>query len=363
MESIKTVTLISYCKFWKGGAGFWARTRALICFLAQHTDVTVVYTGFLTPRDYSDLQQFPIPLRFVLLVSGKTKFGRPEIIQAMRDYVRTNPIADTYIVDKTEQSYLLSLLPSQSYRVVDTHDLISVKSSTMKNYDLVHGMVLTEEQEIKLLRQYDGVICIQEEDRRLVTNWLGNDNAILASHPPRLQQQMLRKKVTSIGFVASRFIGNTYGLNWFLDEVWPAILPLGVSLDLYGYICLEYKDRELDGVKLHGFVDSLEDAYSQIDIVINPVRFGAGLKIKSVEAIASGLPLVATIEGARGLASLDSQALLIARDANGFKEAIIRLIESESLRQSLGTSGFEYAQNTLTPHACFGELLERINAH
>ncbi len=84
----------------------------------------------------------------------------------MRDYVRINPVADIYIVDKTEQSYLLSLLPSKSYRVVDIHDLISVKSSNMKSYDLVHGMVLAEEQEIKLLRQYDGVICIQEEDRR-----------------------------------------------------------------------------------------------------------------------------------------------------------------------------------------------------
>jgi ribosome biogenesis protein Tsr3 len=55
--------------------------------------------------------------------------------------------------------------------------------------------------------------------------------------------------------------------------------------------------------------------------VINPVRFGAGLKIKTVEALANGLPLVTSEEGARGLASLDREAILIARNVDQFKAA------------------------------------------
>ncbi|NRB47195.1 MAG: glycosyltransferase family 4 protein [Saprospiraceae bacterium] len=54
-------------------------------------------------------------------------------------------------------------------------------------------------------------------------------------------------------------------------------------------------------MKFHGYVPNLQSIFNDIDIMINPVQMGAGLKIKSVEAMANGLPLVTTTHSATGL--------------------------------------------------------------
>ena len=56
-----------------------------------------------------------------------------------------------------------------------------------------------------------------------------------------------------------------------------------------------------DGVLSIGPVETIDVFWPNIDIAINPIRFGSGLKIKNVEALAYGLPLLTTPIGAEGL--------------------------------------------------------------
>jgi glycosyltransferase involved in cell wall biosynthesis len=87
-------------------------------------------------------------------------------------------------------------------------------------------------------------------------------------------------------------------------------------------------------------------------------RGGAGLKIKTVEALAHGLPLVTTGEGARGLRELDGHALCIADSAEDFAQAIQRLLASSAARRDLGAAAFTYAQTHFTPETCFAEIAD-----
>lgn len=52
---------------------------------------------------------------------------------------------------------------------------------------------------------------------------------------------------------------------------------------------------------------------------------------------------------------------MVARDSGAFKGSLIRLIDDYGLRKSLGTEGYNFAKQNLSPDECFRELLRAIN--
>lgn len=84
-------------------------------------------------------------------------------------------------------------------------------------------------------------------------------------------------------------------------------------------------------------------------------------KIKSVEAIANGLPLVSSPEGASGLEELDGKALLIAEDWNAFATILEELVSDYDRCIRLGKQGADFARTHLSRDACFAPLIERLS--
>jgi glycosyltransferase involved in cell wall biosynthesis len=99
-----------------------------------------------------------------------------------------------------------------------------------------------------------------------------------------------------------------------------------------------------------------------MDIVVNPVLYGAGLKIKTVEAFGYGLPLVTTEEGARGLPPEGRDACLIAANEDDFAACIATLASDLEMRRILGRAGSSFACSRLTPEACFRPLIDVLRA-
>ena len=67
-----------------------------------------------------------------------------------------------------------------------------------------------------------------------------------------------------------------------------------------------------------------------------PIRQGAGIKVKAMEAMAAGIPIVSTKEGAEGLDNiLDGEDILIARGAKDFAEKAVQLLRDEELRRRI----------------------------
>jgi glycosyltransferase involved in cell wall biosynthesis len=113
-------------------------------------------------------------------------------------------------------------------------------------------------------------------------------------------------------------------------------------------------------VRAFGVVPKARDAWAQLDVAINPVRWGSGLKIKTVEAFATGVPLVTTTEGARGVSAQAGSSFLLADDPGLFAQHVLDLINSAALRRSVADAGFAWASKTLSPDACFGPLWEEL---
>lgn len=97
--------------------------------------------------------------------------------------------------------------------------------------------------------------------------------------------------------------------------------------------------RKSPGITILGFVPDVRCHLAQAQVVVAPLRFGGGTRLKILEAFAMGRAVVSTTIGCEGLAVEDGQHLLIADESEQFAQKIAELIREPVLRQSLGTQG------------------------
>jgi glycosyltransferase involved in cell wall biosynthesis len=129
-------------------------------------------------------------------------------------------------------------------------------------------------------------------------------------------------------FVASfTYEPNRNGLRFLLDEVFPrvwAVLP-DARLTLVG-AGLEQAPSTDSRVEVLGFVEDLHAAYASASCAVVPLLQGGGTPLKFIEALAHGLPVIATPRAAAGLDVRDGEHCLIAGDADAFAEALVRVL-------------------------------------
>jgi glycosyltransferase involved in cell wall biosynthesis len=92
-------------------------------------------------------------------------------------------------------------------------------------------------------------------------------------------------------------------------------------------------------VQLTGFVDDIRPEVAGAAACVIPLREGGGTRLKILEALALGTPVVSTGKGAEGLAVTAGEHLLLADDPAGFARATLRLLRDEPLRRRLAENG------------------------
>ena len=358
--SRQRVVLITGSSFWIKGNGLSARTRALVMFLSARYSLAVIYLHAVTQAEVDLMNR--MGARFELFVLGEP--GRASTQAALKErfgrFFNGSSLPAVYLIVKTELSFILDVIPANGTTFLDTNDLVSDRTRSMAALRVRDEYPLTEDEEIALLRLYDKVICIQPAEYAKVAGWLGAEKVVLAAHPVAAIEVTLRHTASVIGFVASRWHANVDGLQWFIQQVWPALAGTGLHLDVYGYVGEAFPRLRIPGIRFMGFIEDLAACYANIDIAINPVRYGAGLKIKTVEAMARGLPLVVSTQGASGLEDLAGQAFLVADEAGAFAEHIRTLAGSLSLRQTMSRAAHSHVALHFGADQCFCELGRQI---
>ncbi|AZG78608.1 glycosyltransferase [Methylocystis rosea] len=130
-------------------------------------------------------------------------------------------------------------------------------------------------------------------------------------------------------FVAGNNAANYISVRWFLKYIVPRVPEISISI--FGDIADGVKSRDRLLYKEHrnlfrGRVAEIQSAYADAALVLLPTREGHGLSIKTVEALSSGLPVVATSKAFRGMGIDPSQLrnVFIADDAAEFAAAMMK---------------------------------------
>jgi glycosyltransferase involved in cell wall biosynthesis len=98
------------------------------------------------------------------------------------------------------------------------------------------------------------------------------------------------------------------------------------------------KKMEENGISFSGKVNSVSEYYEQAAICIVPLLSGSGTRLKVLEAMSLGVPIVSTEKGAEGISYTNSKDILIANKSEEFVERIQTLLENVKLRIEIASN-------------------------
>jgi glycosyltransferase involved in cell wall biosynthesis len=358
---VEKVLIITDVDFWQQGAGHRMRIANLIRYIRDYVDLTVVFVGTLAIDEEQRIKD-SLKGNFINLDSGNNP-SMEEIGMQLNQLV-ANQIFSTVIIEYIHNTYFLKYLNLDNTQVVlDAHDIISDRTEDFRKYNYQSQIFeMPKDIEFQLFDIYDYILVLCEPDLLKINSELGEDKALLCPHPVPVSQRKIRDEVKRISFVASEYIPNIDAINFFISECWPAIFRENtqVMLTIYGNVGKKITITPNQNIVIKGYVADLNEVYEESDIIINPVRFGAGLKIKNVEALANGLPLITTSHGARGLEKGVGEAFLIADTSVEFINHLQQLILNRDLRYQLGANASLFVNEYFSVVRCFEPLLNII---
>lgn len=169
-----------------------------------------------------------------------------------------------------------------------------------------------------------------DKDRCRVTYHLGDDSQLQL---PDIVYEETSKQLLYVGTL--NWEANIDGLIWFFQEIWPVIHANDpeIVLKIVGKNpdpSLLEASRELEKIEFLGFVDDLEPLFKHSRLFLSPLRFGSGIKVKVLNAMCRGIPVITTDVGAEGLDVKAGDHLLIDNDAPGMAKRILELMDDKA---------------------------------
>jgi glycosyltransferase involved in cell wall biosynthesis len=216
-------------------------------------------------------------------------------------------------------------------------------------------------------RRADMVVTLTEEDRWAVLRAIPEALAVVVPTPypvacgvPDFMQRIPRSLLFVGGF---RHLPNVDAMLFFCREVLPLVrrsLP-DVALTIVGDSPPEeVAALATDGITVTGWVPHVEPYLASHCVSIAPLRFGAGLKGKIVEAMASGMPVVTTSIGAEGMELVHGHSALIADSPEELASSIVRACTDGDLHARLSRNGLAHARARWDPIEVAPRLLETM---
>jgi polysaccharide biosynthesis protein PslH len=146
-------------------------------------------------------------------------------------------------------------------------------------------------------------------------------------------------------FVGSGWQPNVEALNFFASSILPLVRGerADLVLSVAGRVCDSRNLRlpAVGGVERLGFVEDLQAEYARAACLVAPILSGHGTRMKIIEAMAAGVPVVSTRKGAEGLDLRVGEEILIANEPLAFARAILSLVEDPALAARVGAAGRE----------------------
>ncbi|WCT14488.1 glycosyltransferase [Mucilaginibacter jinjuensis] len=357
---MKNVLIVTDVDFWLKGAGHRTRIAALVDYLSANCNLSIVYAapvGTYAVEALSRMQNISF-----FFLDEKKRLSLEESGMKFERFMKGKKF-DSIIIEYIHNSFFLEYLTHETQLILDAHDIISDRSEAFRDFNYAGELFeISRDNEAKIMSYYDFVLLLTAYDIQRFNQLAITTTALLVPHPSKTVGNEIRREVKNIVFIASEYLPNVDGIKFFIENCWHKITTrFSVNLLIYGNVCRMLKAAPDQRIFLMGYVEDLKEAYHQADIIINPVRFGAGLKIKNIEALANGLPLLTSLHGSRGLDSGIGTAFLVADQPDEFIAAISDLINNYELRMKLGAQASLFIEDNFNEDRCFKPLLDVIN--
>lgn len=228
-------------------------------------------------------------------------------------------------------------------------------------------------REPELCRLFDGVTAISDIDAQHMRQVYGLTQPVVkvpigaSADSQELSPAVLTNSDPPIiAFVGGmNYQPNADAAFWFIEKVLPVIRETrpDVRLRVIGRdppSALRRLAVKSEGIEVTGTVEEVLPLLRECVMLVVPLRAGSGVRLKIMESLSAGLPIVSTRIGAEGLPLEDGADLLMADDAPAFAKAVLRLLEDPELRQSLAEKGRQRALADFSWHESAARLFSLI---
>ncbi|MNI61754.1 Glycosyl transferases group 1 [compost metagenome] len=158
---------------------------------------------------------------------------------------------------------------------------------------------------------------------------------------------------------------NQDAVLWFVEHVFPQILSKYPEIKFYivgSNPTDDIKTLQSRNIEVVGYVtdEELEKYYSKVRIAVVPLRFGAGIKGKVLEAMHNQLPLITTPIGAEGLDGIE-EYVQVVEDANGFINSFTKLYDDKAFWELTSARSREFISSNFSIESAKEQLLKDMN--
>ena len=193
-------------------------------------------------------------------------------------------------------------------------------------------------EEIVMSRKADATVAVTASEKDYFENISGKkayiiENGINLSEFSYIKRA--RKENVAILFVGNfSYFPNMDAIRFFISQVLRKIPDERITFVIIGKGAKQFASLD-KRIKTVEYVDDIRDAYYEADIFVSPIRLGGGTNFKVLEAMATGVPVVAFTERVTDLGVVNGRDILSADNADTFREHVLRLIREPELREKL----------------------------
>tara|TARA_B110000285_G_scaffold210811_1_gene252979 strand:+ start:672 stop:1853 length:1182 start_codon:yes stop_codon:yes gene_type:complete len=361
----------------KTDGGCVAMDNFLKSLLSSNFEVNHIAIG--TEKHPFEKENYPLKLRNKISVSGQNISTNVNIFSALKSLFKKGSynINRFYSTDVSEKiklevkdnefdviifESLFSTIYLNEIKEIFTGKIIArihnIEADIWKNYwknevSFLRKLFLRKLQndlkkyEIETLKKVDGIIAISNDDKKSILELKIKTTVItvpVAITDLQNQNNYMNTSVFHLG--AMDWQPNKEAVERLVTIHTEAnVKQNSFKLIIAGKNAETFKtSSSSDLIENIGFIEDLDTFTKDAGILVSPIISGSGVRIKILEMMAKGIPVITSETGAKGINYKDYECLMIASDNNDFIEKIKLVRESLELRKKLGQNAIDYIQ-------------------
>lgn len=264
------------------------------------------------------------------------------------------------IIEFIRLSYLLEAVDGAALKILDTHDVMWRRYERHREAKKRHWIRISREEEAECLRRFDLVMAIQEEEAKIMGEMAGETTKVVTvGHPVMVSVPKERSEgLLRLGFIGANSNANQDAAEWFYHKVYSQ-LEQTCAWVIAGPVYNRLSGKIPESF-LIGQVEYVERFYEQIDVLVNPVHFGGGLKIKNVESLGFGCPVLTTSLGAEGIEAGEDDGLFVVDEAGDYALILERLAGDRDYYHACSRAAVRFAERHFNPQAVCAPLIREL---
>lgn len=253
---------------------------------------------------------------------------------------------------------------TKSRKVLDLHNALWVLYKRLSEtlpltkpmkYILMRDWRLLKKYEGNMCRTFDAVLAVSQEDKlALIEAGARLDMTVIPIAIDTDEQAQIPRQPRSPHIV---HIGTMYwppniaGITWFLDEIYPLVkqhVP-DVRCTLIGArppASITDRAKADPSLTVTGYVEDPIPYLADSSMMVVPLKAGGGMRVKILNALSQGVPMVSTTVGCEGINVTNGEDILVADSPEDFADATTRLLTNSTLNRQITESGRTMVVNT-----------------